>query len=316
MLRVILHRIAGAVPVVLLVTLITFGLMRLIPGDVSAALGGVSSTPEQREQIRHNLGLDRPYYVQLVRWYADLARGDLGRSIFLGKGVAESTFERLPVSLSLSAYSLVITLLLGIVSGILAALRQNTWVDQAAMIFAMIGISLPNFWLGLMMIVLFSVHLGWLPTGGYVPFQEDFLGWLRTTTMPAISLALLQVGLLARITRSTMLEVLRQDYVRTARAKGLPNYLVVWKHALANALIPIVTIVGIIVSLLVSGAVVTETVFSIPGVGQLLTSAILNRDYPMIQGGLLFVALVLVGINILVDIAYAWLDPRVRFDGG
>ncbi|HVM80142.1 MAG TPA: ABC transporter permease [Stellaceae bacterium] len=316
MLRVILHRIAGAVPVVLLVTLITFGLMRLIPGDVSAALGGVSSTPEQREQIRHNLGLDRPYYVQLVRWYADLARGDLGRSIFLGKGVTESTFERLPVSLSLSAYSLIITLLLGIVSGILAALRQNSWVDQAAMIFAMIGISLPNFWLGLMMIVLFSVHLGWLPTGGYVPFQEDFLGWLRTTTMPAISLALLQVGLLARITRSTMLEVLRQDYVRTARAKGLPNYLVVWKHALANALIPIVTVVGIIVSLLISGAVVTETVFSIPGVGQLLTSAILNRDYPMIQGGLLFVALLLVGINILVDIAYAWLDPRVRYDGG
>ena len=314
--RVILHRIAGAVPVVLLVTLITFGLMRLIPGDVSAALGGISSTPEQREQIRHNLGLDQPYHVQLVRWYADLVRGDLGRSIFLGKDVTEATFERLPVSLSLSAYSLVITLLLGLVSGIVAALRQNTWVDQAAMVFAMVGISLPNFWLGLMMIVLFSVHLGWLPTGGYIPFGQDFVGWLRSTTMPAISLALLQVGLLARITRSTMLEVLRQDYVRTARAKGLPNYLVVWKHALANALIPIVTVVGIIVSLLVSGAVVTETVFSIPGVGQLLTSAILNRDYPMIQGGLLFVTLVLVGINIVVDIAYAWLDPRVRYDGG
>ena len=314
--RVILHRIAGAVPVVLLVTLITFGLMRLIPGDVSAALGGISSTPEQREQIRHNLGLDQPYHVQLVRWYADLVRGDLGRSIFLGKDVTEATFERLPVSLSLSAYSLVITLLLGLVSGIVAALRQNTWVDQAAMVFAMIGISLPNFWLGLMMIVLFSVHLGWLPTGGYIPFEQDFVGWLRSTTMPAISLALLQVGLLARITRSTMLEVLRQDYVRTARAKGLPNYLVVWKHALANALIPIVTVVGIIVSLLISGAVVTETVFSIPGVGQLLTSAILNRDYPMIQGGLLFVTLVLVGINIVVDIAYAWLDPRVRYDGG
>ena len=314
--RVILHRIAGAVTVVLLVTLITFGLMRLIPGDVSAALGGISSTPEQREQIRHNLGLDQPYHVQLVRWYADLVRGDLGRSIFLGKDVTEATFERLPVSLSLSAYSLVITLLLGLVSGIVAALRQNTWVDQAAMVFAMVGISLPNFWLGLMMIVLFSVHLGWLPTGGYIPFGQDFVGWLRSTTMPAISLALLQVGLLARITRSTMLEVLRQDYVRTARAKGLPNYLVVWKHALANALIPIVTVVGIIVSLLVSGAVVTETVFSIPGVGQLLTSAILNRDYPMIQGGLLFVTLVLVGINIVVDIAYAWLDPRVRYDGG
>ena len=314
--RVILRRIAGAIPVVLLVTLITFGLMRLIPGDVSAALAGVSATPAEREQIRHNLGLDQPVQVQLVRWYSDLLRGDLGRSLFLGKPVTQATFERLPVSLSISAYSLVLTLVLGLASGILAAMRQNSWVDQAAMIFAMLGISMPNFWIGLMMIVLFSVHLGWLPTGGYVPIEQDFLGWLRSATMPAVSLALLQVGLLARITRSTMLEVLRQDYVRTARAKGLPNYLVIGKHALANAMIPIVTVVGIIVSLLISGSVVTETVFSIPGVGQLLTSAILNRDYPMIQGALLFVTLIVVGINIAMDIAYAWLDPRVRYDSG
>jgi peptide/nickel transport system permease protein len=314
--RVILSRIVGAIPVVLLVTLITFGLMRLVPGDPSAALGGISSTPQQRDQIRRDLGLDQPYYVQLVKWYGDLARGDLGRSIFLGQSVTRATFDRLPISLALSAYALVLTLLLGLASGVLSALRQNTWVDQAAMIFAMLGISLPNFWLGLMMIVLFSVHLGWLPTGGYIAFTSDPLGWLRTTTMPAISLALLQVGLLARITRSTMLEVLRQDYVRTARAKGLPNYLVVGKHALANTMIPVVTVVGIVVSLLISGSVVTETVFSIPGVGQLLTSAILNRDYPMIQGGLLFVTLVLVGINMVVDIAYAWLDPRVRYDRG
>jgi len=314
--RVILSRIAGAIPVVLLVTLITFGLMRLIPGDVSAALAGVSATEAERAQIRHNLGLDQPVQVQLVRWYSDLLRGDLGRSLFLGKPVTQATFERLPVSLSISAYALVLTLVLGLASGILAAMRQNSWVDQAAMIFAMLGISMPNFWIGLMMIVLFSVHLGWLPTGGYVPIEQDFLGWLRAATMPAVSLALLQVGLLARITRSTMLEVLRQDYVRTARAKGLPNYLVIGKHALANAMIPIVTVVGIIVSLLISGSVVTETVFSIPGVGQLLTSAILNRDYPMIQGALLFVTLIVVGINIAMDIAYAWLDPRVRYDGG
>jgi peptide/nickel transport system permease protein len=314
--RVILRRVAGAIPVVLLVTLITFGLMRLIPGDVSAALAGVSATPAEREQIRHNLGLDQPVRVQLVRWYSDLLHGDLGRSLFLGKPVTEATFERLPVTLSISAYSLILTLLLGLASGILAAMRQNSWVDQAAMMFAMLGISMPNFWIGLMMIVLFSVHLGWLPTGGYVPIEQDFLGWLRTATMPAVSLALLQVGLLARITRSTMLEVLRQDYVRTARAKGLPNYLVIGKHALANAMIPIVTVVGIIVSLLISGSVVTETVFSIPGVGQLLTSAILNRDYPMIQGALLFVTLLVVGINIAMDIAYAWLDPRVRYENG
>jgi len=314
--RVIFSRIAGAIPVIILVTLITFGLMRLIPGDVTAALGGVNSTPAEREAIRQNLGLDQPIHVQFVKWYAGLLRGDLGRSHLLGKDVTQTMFERLPVTLSLSAYSLVLTILLGLLTGMLAALRQNSWVDQAAMMFAMIGVSMPNFWLGLMMIVLFSVHLGWLPSGGYVPFMQDPWGWFRATTMPAISLALLQVGLLARITRSTMLEVLRQDFVRTARAKGLPNYLVVGKHALANALIPIVTVVGIIVSLLMSGAVVTETVFSIPGVGQLLTSAILNRDYPMIQGGLLIVTLLLVGINIAVDVAYAWLDPRVRYERG
>ena len=314
--RVILNRVLGSIPVILIVTLITFGLMRAIPGDVSAALGGVSSTAAEREQIRKNLGLDQPWHVQLVKWYAGMARGDLGRSIFLGKDVTEATFERLPVTVSLSIYALILTLIFGMMSGVIAALRQNSWVDQAAMMFAMIGASMPNFWIGLMMIVLFSVQLGWLPTGGYVPFMHDPWGWLRSTTMPAISLALLQIGLLARITRSTMLEVLRQDYIRTARAKGLPNYLVVCKHALANTMIPVVTVIGIIVSLLISGAVVTESVFSIPGVGQLLTSAILNRDYPMIQGGLLFVTLLLVAINILVDVAYAWLDPRVRYEGG
>ena len=314
--RFVVNRIVGAIPVLLLVSLITFGLMRLVPGDPSAALGGLSATPQERAQIRTDLGLDEPVYVQLVKWYAGLARGDLGRSIFLGKPVLTATLDRLPVTLSIAAYALLLTVAFGLASGILAALRQNTWVDQASMVFAMIGISVPNFWLGLVMILLFSVHLGWLPTGGYVPFTQDPIGWLRSTTMPAISLALLQIGLLARITRSSMLEVLRQDYVRTARAKGLPHWQVVGKHALTNAMIPILTVVGIIVSLLLSGSVVTETVFSIPGIGQLLTSAILNRDYPMIQGGLLLSTVFLVAVNILVDVAYAWLDPRVRFERG
>jgi peptide/nickel transport system permease protein len=179
----------------------------------------------------------------------------------------------------------------------------------------MIGFSLPNFYLGLLMIIFFAVDLGWLPTGGYIAFTDDPLGWLATSTMPAISLALLLAGLLARITRSTMLEVLRQDYIRTARAKGLPKRLVVVKHALANALIPITTVVGIIVSLLISGSVVTETLFSIPGIGQLLTQAVLNRDYPMVQGGLLITTALLVLVNIGVDVCYALLDPRVRYDG-
>jgi peptide/nickel transport system permease protein len=309
-----LRRLLGAIPVLLIVSLITFGMMRAIPGDPSAIIGGISATQEQLAQIRHELGLDQPAYIQLMTWYAGLAHGDFGRSLLMGQPVLQVTMQRLPVTLALSAYALVLTLVLGLLGGIFAALRQNTWVDQAAMMFSMIGISVPNFFLGLLMIFLFGVYLGWLPTGGYIPLWQDPVGWLRTSTMPAISLALLQVGLLARITRSTMLEVLRQDYIRTARAKGLPRRLVVGKHALANALIPITTVIGIVVSLLISGSVVTETLFSLPGIGQLLTQAVLNRDYPMVQGGLLLVTAFLVFVNIVVDVCYALLDPRVRYE--
>ena len=314
MVGVAFRRLLSAIPVLLIVSLITFGLMRLIPGDPAAAIAGVSATPAQFEQLRRDLGLDQPLHLQLLDYYRGLARGDLGRSLLLGKGVFAATMERLPVTIGLSLFALAFTLLIGIASGIVAALRQNSWVDQAAMMFAMIGISVPNFFLGLLMIILFAVHLGWLPSGGYVPFGEDPVGWLRSMTMPAFSLALLQAGLLARITRSSMLEVLRQDYIRTAKAKGLPHRKVVLKHALSNALIPIVTVVGIIVSLLLSGAVVTEALFSIPGMGQLLTQAVLSRDYPMVQGGLLLVTTFLVMVNITVDTLYAVLDPRVRYE--
>ena len=312
---IILRRLLSALPVLLIVSLITFAMIHLIPGDPAAAIAGLSATPDQIANIRHDLGLDQPLATQFVRWYANLLHGDLGRSLLLGQPVLQATLYRLPVTIGLSLYALVITLVIGLVAGVLAALRQNTWVDQAAMMFAMIGISLPNFYLGLLMIILFAVDLGWLPSGGYVPLWDNPLGWLAGMTMPAVSLALLLAGLLARITRSTMLEVLRQDYIRTARAKGLPRRLVVVKHALANALIPIVTVIGIIVSLLISGSVVTETLFSIPGVGQLLTQAVLNRDYPMVQGGLLIVTALLVLVNIGVDVIYAFLDPRVRYDG-
>jgi peptide/nickel transport system permease protein len=275
----------------------------------------MSATPEQVANIRRDLGLDQPLLSQLWAWYANLLHGDLGRSLLLGQPVVQATMLRLPVTLALSAYALVLTLLIGLTSGIIAALRQNTWIDQAAMVFAMLGISLPSFYLGLLMIIVFAVDLRWLPTGGYIALTDNPLGWLATSTMPAISLALLLAGLLARITRSTMLEVLRQDYIRTARAKGLPNRTVVVKHALANALIPITTVIGIIVSLLISGSVVVETLFSIPGIGQLLTQAVLNRDYPMVQGGLLITTALLVLVNIGVDVGYALLDPRVRYDG-
>ena len=312
---ILVRRLGSAVPIMLIVSLITFGMIHLIPGDPAIAIAGLSATAEQIANIRHDLGLDQPVLTQLWRWYANLAQGDLGRSLLLGQPVTHVMLLRLPVTLALSAYALAMTLAIGLTSGIVAALRQNTWIDQAMMVFAMLGISLPNFYLGLLMIILFAVELGWLPTGGYVALANDPLGWLATSTMPAISLALLLAGLLARITRSTMLEVLRQDYIRTARAKGLSNARVVLKHALANALIPITTVVGIIVSLLISGSVVTETLFSIPGIGQLLTQAVLNRDYPMVQGGLLITTALLVLVNILVDVCYALLDPRVRYDG-
>lgn len=312
---IIIRRLGSALPILIIVSLITFAMIHLIPGDPATAIAGLSATPEQIANIRHDLGLDQPLLTQLWDWYRGLFHGDLGRSLLLGQPVVQATLLRLPVTLALSAYALVITLLIGLVSGIIAALRQNSWVDQAAMIFAMIGISLPNFYLGLLMIIFFAVDLRWLPTGGYIAFTDDPLGWLATSTMPAISLALLLAGLLARITRSTMLEVLRQDYIRTARAKGLPRRLVVVKHALANALIPITTVVGIIVSLLISGSVVTETLFSIPGIGQLLTQAVLNRDYPMVQGGLFITTALLVLVNIGVDVCYALLDPRVRYNG-
>ncbi|MFM7609554.1 MAG: ABC transporter permease [Alphaproteobacteria bacterium] len=314
MFLVALRRLLSAIPVLFIVSLISFGLMRLIPGDPAASIAGPSATPAQIEQLRRDLGLDEPLLLQLLHYYQGLLKGDFGKSLLLGKGVLAATMERLPVTIGLSLYALVLTLLIGVASGIIAALRQNTWVDQVAMMVAMLGISIPGFFLGLLMIIFFAVQLGWLPSGGYVPFSQDPIGWLRSTTMPAISLALLQAGLLARITRSGMLEVLRQDYVRTARAKGLPERQVILKHALANALIPIVTVVGIIISLLLSGAVVTEALFSLPGMGQLLTQAVLSRDYPMVQGGLLLVTTFLVLVNILVDVLYALIDPRVRYE--
>jgi peptide/nickel transport system permease protein len=312
--RYILNRLIQSIPVIALVSLISFCIMQLVPGDPATLIAGPSATPAELDNVRRNLGLDQPFHIQLLRYYANLLQGDLGRSLFLGKPVLDATIERLPVSMSIALYSMVLTLVLGLLSGLVAAMRQNTWVDQAVMLFALLGVSLPNFWLGLMMIVLLGVHWGWLPTGGYIPYTTSFYGWFMTSTMPAVSLAMLNTGLLARITRSTMLEVLRQDYIRTAKAKGLPGWMIICKHALKNVMIPVMTVIGIIFSLLLSGSLVIESIFSVPGIGSLLGSAILRRDYPMIQGGLLFVATSLMLLNITVDILYAYFDPRVRYD--
>jgi peptide/nickel transport system permease protein len=288
--------------------------MHMVPGDPAVVMAGVGASADQVQRIREQFGLDAPFLVRLGRWYAGLLRGDLGQSILLGRSVAQAIAERLPATLALAAFAFGLTAVLGVVLGTIAAVRQHTWVDQAVMTIAVVGVSLPGFWLGLILIILFSVMLDWLPAGGYVPFAQSPSAWLRALVLPGASLALLQIGLLARITRSTVAETLRQDYVRTARAKGLPAWGVVGRHALGNATIPIMTVLGISVSLLLSGSVVVETVFSIPGLGRLMATAILARDYPVIQGGLLITALMFVGINLFVDLLYAWLDPRIRYD--
>jgi peptide/nickel transport system permease protein len=314
MIRFLANRLIAALPVLLIVSLLTFVLIYFVPGDVSSELAGPGASASDIARIRAVYGLDRPFHERLIGWYAGLLQGDLGQSVLLRRSVTSAIAERLPVTLSLTALALALAVVIGVATGILAAMRVNTWVDQATMTVALAGLSLPDFWLGLVMIYLFAVQLGWLPTGGYVPLTEDPVAWLRSMAMPALALALTQIGLLARMTRASMLDVLRQDFMRTARAKGLPNRVVIFKHALANVMIPVITVIGLSVGILLGGAIVIEQVFSIPGVGRLIIGGILRRDFPVIQGGLLLTATVFVLVNLAVDVLYAVVDPRVRYD--
>jgi peptide/nickel transport system permease protein len=306
------RRLLAALPVLMLVSALSFAIVWIVPGDVAAEMAGPTATAEEMARLRARLGLDKPWFEQVVGWYGALLRGDLGESILLRQGVASAILSRLPVTLSLTFLALAIALVVGVALGVFAAVRAGQAADRAAMGAALIGFSVPDFWLGLVLVWLFAVQLGWLPTGGYVPFTQSPLGWLRSLAMPAAALALTQVGLFARMTRAAMLEVLRQDYVRTARAKGLPPRIVIGKHALLNALIPVVTVAGISTGVLLGGAVVIEQVFALPGVGRLIVGAILRRDYPVIQGGLLLTATIFVLVNLAVDLLYAALDPRIR----
>ena len=312
--RYLVYRLLSAIPVLLIVSLLSFLIIFLVPGDPASEIAGPGASADEVSRIRQSLGLDQHVGIRMLAWYQRLLQGDLGQSILLNRGVTTAILERAPVTLSLAGLALVLSLGLALVLGVVAAVRQNTWVDQSAMTTALLGLSLPDFWVGLVMIYLFAVLLGWFPTGGYVEMSKGVGPWLRSLIMPATALGLAQLGLLARITRATMLEVLRQDYVRTARAKGAPERNVIGRHALANTLIPGVTVIGIIVGILLGGAVVVESVFALPGVGRLIIGAILRRDYPVIQGGLLLTASIYVFVNILVDILYAWLDPRVRYE--
>ena len=308
----ILRRLLTAIPVLFVVSLVTFFIMWLVPGDISAEIAGTDATPADLEAIRERLGLDRPIWERAVNWYGALLQGDLGYSYLLNRTVADAVLERLPVTLSLAGIALVLASLIGMLLGVLAAVRHNTAFDQGAMVAALIGLSIPDFWFGIVLIILFGVWLGWLPTGGFVPLTEDAVDWVQSMVLPAFTLAITQMGVIARMTRSAMLDVLGQDFIRTARAKGMRARTVIFRHGLRNAMIPIITLVGVLTGVLLSGAVVIETVFSLPGVGRLIIGAIQRRDFPIIQGGLLVTALVFVFVNILVDIAYVWFDPRVR----
>ncbi len=312
-LRRLVLRLGQAVPILLVVAVVTFFLMHLLPGDPAAIIAGPEAGAEAIEKIRHQLGLDRSLPEQLALWLFHLAQGDFGRSIVLNQSVLEALSERLPVTVSLTVVSFAITIPLGIVAGVLAARFRNTWLDSAVMFLALVGVSIPGFWVAILSVILFSVTLGWLPASGYAPLADGVRPWLLSLLQPAAMLALFQIGFLARMARSATLDVLDQDYIRTARAKGVSEWRTIAKHAFRNTLIPVVTATGIILSLLMGGSVVIEQVFALPGVGRLIVQAILTRDYPLVQGTLLVLAFMFVGINLLVDVIYTWVDPRVRY---
>lgn len=311
----LLHRALAIIPVMLVVATVSFVLIRLAPGDPASVLAGPDATTEDLAQLRTALGMDQPLPVQLVKWYGRLAQGDLGQSIFLRRPVVQAVVERLEPTLLLTLWGTLLAILIGVPAGIVSARYHNTAVDQSFMALALLGLSIPNFLLGLLMILVFGVWLGWLPVSGYVPLDEGVWLNVRSLLMPAVSLGLVQSALVARITRSSMLDVLREQYILSGRAKGLSERAVIYKHALKNAIIPTLTVVGITVALLIGGAVVIETVFNIPGVGRLIISAVLRRDYPVVQGVVLLIAVTYTVINLLVDLAYLVIDPRIRYTG-
>lgn len=312
MLSFIVRRAAASIPVLLLVSLITFGLLWLVPGDPAAILLDISATPEALERVRRELGLDQPFLVRMGDWYWRILHGDLGNSLLLNRTVASAIMERLPVTLSLTALAFVFAVIIGVAAGVTAAVRHGRAADQAVMTLALLGLSVPEFWLGLVLIWSLAVWAGLFPAGDYVPFTENPAEWVRHVALPAFTLACVQMGFIARMTRSAMLEVLGQDFIRTARAKGLPESTLVMQHGLTNAMVPVVTVMGIMVGGLLGNAVVTEQVFAIPGVGRLIIGAVLSRDFPVIQGGLLYLAIIYLVINLIVDVLYAVIDPRVR----
>jgi peptide/nickel transport system permease protein len=313
MLVYFIRRVITTIPTVLVAAMIAFVLIRLAPGDPALAFVTPTATEVEIQEIRRQLGLDQPLPVQFVYWLGNVLRGDLGHSFFLGRDVVTAIAERLPATLQLTGLALLFALVVGILSGILAALNHNKLIDRMVLVITMVGVSVPVFWLGLLLMWFFAVQLRWFPTGGFVPIWTDFVGGLRSTALPAIALGTLHATLTARITRSSMLEYLRKDFVRTARSKGLGEGRVTFKHVLKNAMIPVITIVGVTLGALLSGAVIIETVFTYPGVGRLVVRAVQQRDYNLVQGVLLVVAGIYVIVNLLVDLSYGLFDPRISY---
>jgi peptide/nickel transport system permease protein len=318
MISFLIRRFIQAIIVLLIVTVLVFLAMRLLPGDpirmIITASNTESFTEEQIAQVRHEYGLDRPMIVQYFSWLNDLLHGDLGNSILQKVPVSDEVFRRIPITFHIGVLAFILGLVIGIPLGIISAVRRGTWLDTLVTTIANLGITVPAFWLGFLLIYFFSMYLHWLPVMGYTsPFTNFWLN-TRELIMPVFCLALFPIASITRQTRSSMLEVMRQDYIRTAWSKGLKERGVIVKHALKNGLIPIVTLAGMGVPMIVGGTVLIETVFNIPGMGRLAVTSVLNQDYPYVQGVVLIVSVAVVFINFAVELTYGWLDPRIRYD--
>lgn len=311
--RYIFLRIVQIVLVMIGVTVLCFFMLKITPGDPATAILGVQASPAEVERVRHALGLDRPWLVQLGIWAGNLLRGDLGASYINKKPVSELILTRLPITLELTFFSMLLAVLIAIPAGIISAVRRYSWLDYCITSFTLFGVSMPSFWFGILLILVFSLWLGWLPASGYVPWSRGVWPHLRSLILPGVALGLFLIGALARFSRASLVETLVQDYIRTARAKGLSQRQVVVGHALRNALIPTVTVLGIQFGALLGGAVIIETVFAFPGVGTMLLTAVNQRDYPVVMGVTLFIALLYTLSNLLVDLVYARLNPRIKF---
>ena len=309
----IIRRVLATIPVMAVVALFVFSLLYLAPGDPAAVIAGDQATPDDVERIRASLGLDRPYLVRFGAWVWDILHGDLGTSIFTNLPVSHMIQQRIEPTLSLMIVTLILAVTIAVPMGVVAAWKQGTTIDRLVMAFAVLGFSVPVFVVGYVLAFIFALELDWLPVQGYTPFSQGFFPWMENLILPAVALGGVYIALIARITRATMLEVLSQDYIRTARAKGAGQRSILFLHALKNAAVPIVTIIGIGIALLIGGAVVTESVFAIPGLGRLTVDAILRRDYPVIQGVVLLFSFVYVLVNLLIDLLYTLFDPRIRY---